>query len=89
MSTSTPMPVRRAITDDRLLEAARTRRQLTDTALTATGGGVLLDLGEDRVTRGVWHAYVRRSDGCDVQVRLDRELGTVVITRPTAASRAA
>jgi hypothetical protein len=79
MSTSTPLPMRRAIADDRLLDTARTRRQLTDTALIATGGGALSELREDPVDRELWHAHIRRQDGRQVEVRLDRRLGTVVV----------
>ncbi|MCW3016886.1 MAG: hypothetical protein JWO02_3978 [Solirubrobacterales bacterium] len=79
MSTSTPRVIRRAIADDRLLDTARTRRQLTDTALIATGGGVLSELSEDTVDRELWRARIRRQDGRDVQVHLDRRLGTVVV----------
>ena len=79
MSTTTPLAIRHEIADDRLLDAARTRRQLTDTALIATGGGALTDLREDVRDHELWHACIRRQDGVDVQVRLDRWLGTVVI----------
>jgi hypothetical protein len=71
--------MRRAIADDRLLDTARTRRQLTDTALIATGGGVLSDLAEDTADRELWRAHIRRQDGRHVQVHLDRRLGTVVV----------
>ena len=60
MSTTTPRPIRRAIADDRLLDLARARRQLTDTALTATGGGDLTSLHEDHSGQELWHARVRR-----------------------------
>ncbi len=79
MTTASPLPIRRAISDDRLLDAARTRRQLTDTALVATGGGELSDLSEDHLDRELWHAVIRRQDGRRVQVHLDRRLGTVVV----------
>lgn len=91
MSTLTPLSIRHAIADDRLLDAARTRRQLTDTALVATGGGALTDLREDARDHELWHARIRRQDGLDVHVRLDRRLGTVVIqdTGGRSFSRAA
>lgn len=79
MTTTTPLPIRRAIADDRLLDAARTRRQLTDTALVATGGGELRTLNEDATDRELWHARVHRPSGGDVLVHLDRRLGTVVV----------
>ncbi len=80
MTTTTPLPIRRAIADDRLLDAARTRRQLTDTALVATGGGDLRTLHEDAVDRELWHACIRRPDGGgELLVHLDRRLGTVVV----------
>lgn len=79
MTTSTPTPVRRTLTDDRLLDAARTRRQLTDTALSATDGESVSDLREDLLDRELWHATVRHADGSRAQVRLDRRLGTVVV----------
>lgn len=90
MTTLAPLPIRHAIADDRLLDAARTRRLLTDTALVATGGGELSDLREDDVDRELWHAQIRRQDGRQVQVHLDRRLGTVVVQDTfDAASRAA
>ncbi len=89
MSTMTPTPVRRAIADDRLLDLARTRRQLTDTALNATGGGTISELLEDTTDRELWHASVRRQDGGQVRVRMDRRLGTVVIADERLARRAA
>jgi hypothetical protein len=79
MTTSTPTPIRRAIADDRLLDAARTRRQLTDTALNATDGESVSDLHEDGIDRELWHAIVRHADGRQARVRLDRRLGTVVV----------
>jgi hypothetical protein len=79
MTTATPLPLRRAISDDRLLDSARTRRQLTDTALVATGGGHLSALTEDAHDRELWHALIRRQDGRRLQVHLDRRLGTVVV----------
>jgi hypothetical protein len=89
MTTATPLPLRRAVSDDRLLDAARTRRQLTDTALIATGGGDLSDLHEDTTDRELWHARIRRQDGRDVQVHLDRRLGTVVVQDTFDAARRA
>lgn len=92
MTTTTPLPIRRAIADDRLLDAARTRRQLTDTALVATGGGELRTLNEDATDRELWHARVRRPNHSgDVLVHLDRRLGTVVVQDDVAGgvSRAA
>jgi len=84
------LPIRVAATDDRLLDAARTRRQLTDTALLATGGGVLSELTEDIDDREVWHAQIQRQDGRSVQVHLDRRLGTIVVQDVfDGASRAA
>lgn len=79
MSTSTPTAIRRATADDQLLDAARTRRQLTDTALSATGGVAVSDLHEDSTDRELWHAIVRHADGRRARVRLDRRLGTVVV----------
>ncbi len=79
MTTASPLPIRRAVSDDRLLDSARTRRQLTDTALVATGGGDLSALTEDATDRELWHALIRRQDGSKVQVHLDRRLGTVVV----------
>ncbi len=79
MTTASPLPTRRAISDDRLLDAARTHRQLTDTALIAAGGGDLSSLSEDPLDRELWHAVIRRHDGRRLQVRLDRRLGTVVL----------
>lgn len=89
MSISTPLPIRRAIADDRLLDAARTRRQLTDTALIATGGGALRELREDPADRELWHAHIRRQDGRKVQVRLDRRLGTVVVRDDSSGATSA
>ncbi len=79
MTTASPLPIRRAISDDRLLDLARTRRQLTDTALVATGGDHLSALSEDPTDRELWHAVIRRQDGSRLQVHLDRRLGTVVV----------
>ncbi len=79
MSVSTPAPIRRAIADDRLLEAARTRRRLLDTALSATGGESVRELREDDTDPRVWHAVVHHAGGHRVQVRLDTRLGTVVV----------
>lgn len=79
MTTMTPAPVRRAIADDRLLDAARTRRQLTDTALSATDAATVSELHEDTHDRELWHATVRHADGRRAHVRLDRRLGTVVV----------
>ena len=79
MSTCTPTPVRRAIADDQLLDAARTRRQLTDTALSATGGESVSDLHEDGIDRELWHAVVHYPGGDRARVRMDRRLGTIVV----------
>lgn len=79
MTTATPTPIHRAIADDRLLDAARTRRQLTDTALSATDAETVTDLHEDGIDRELWHAIVRHADGRQAAVRLDRRLGTVVV----------
>lgn len=79
MTTSTPTPIHRAIADDRLLDAARSRRQLTDTALSATGGESVHDLRADGIDRELWHAHVRHANGTVAEVRLDRRLGTVVV----------
>jgi sorbitol-specific phosphotransferase system component IIBC len=90
MSTCTPTPIRRAIVDDQLLDAARTRRQLTDTALSATGGEAVSDLREDEVDRELWHAVVHFAGGDRIAVRMDRRLGTVVVHEaPTGAFRVA
>jgi hypothetical protein len=90
MTNASPLPFRRAVSDDRLLDTARTRRQLTDTALVATGGGDLSALTEDATDRELWHAFIRRQDGRQVQVHLDRRLGTVVVQhRFDETSRAA
>lgn len=79
MTTTIPMPIHHTIADDRLLDAARTRRQLTDTALSATDAECVTDLHEDHADRELWHATVRHADGSSGQVRLDRRLGTVVV----------
>ncbi|UTI65098.1 hypothetical protein NBH00_02545 [Paraconexibacter antarcticus] len=79
MSSITPTPIRRAIADDQLLDAARTRRQLTDTALSATGAEAVTDLREDTHDRELWHAIVRHAGGERLAVRMDRRLGTVVV----------
>ncbi|MCW3038891.1 MAG: hypothetical protein JWM31_796 [Solirubrobacterales bacterium] len=90
MTTLTPAPVRRAIADDRLLDTARTHRQLTDTALRATDGERVTELHEDPVDRELWHAVVGHADGRSAAVRLDRRLGTVVVHElRTKATRAA
>ncbi len=89
MTTLIPLPIGRAIADDRLLDAARTRRQLTDTALIATGGGEVSELHEDPVHRERWHAQVRHLDGHLVQVHLDRRLGTVLVQDDVGAAWAA
>lgn len=85
-----PLAIRRAAVDDRLLDASRTRRQLTDTALLATGGGTVTELTEDAYDRELWHAQIQRQDGRRVQVHLDRRLGTIVVQDVfDGASRAA
>ncbi|WP_354699161.1 hypothetical protein DSM112329_04869 [Paraconexibacter sp. AEG42_29] len=79
MTTITPTPIHHTVTDDRLLDAARSRRQLTDTALSATDAESVTELYEDHIDRELWHAVVRHADGSRMHVRLDRRLGTVVV----------
>jgi hypothetical protein len=67
------------------LHAARTRRMLEDTAVSAVGGGHLLRLELEPRADGSWEAEVRRGDGAHVGVRMDPARGTVVLA-PRAAS---
>lgn len=61
------------------LEAARTRRMLEDTALSAAGGGVLLALEQDPLDADVWRADIARSSGEHARVELDRRLHSVTV----------
>jgi hypothetical protein len=67
------------------LHAARTRRMLEDTAVSAVGGGHLVRLDLEPAADGSWQAEVRRGDGAHVGVRMDPARGTVVLA-PRAAS---
>jgi hypothetical protein len=69
------------------LHAARTRRMLEDTAVSAVGGGHLVRLDLEPAADGSWQAEVRRGDGAHVGVRLDPARGTVVLAPPQAAPR--
>ena len=73
-------------TDD-TLHAARTRRMLEDTAVSAVGCGHLVRLELEPRADGSWEAEVRRGDGAHVGVRMDPARRTVVLAPPRAASR--
>ncbi len=60
---------------------ARTRRMLEDTALVASGGGVLTALEPDPALCDIWHARVTRGDRASLALRLDRRLGTAEVAQ--------
>jgi hypothetical protein len=59
-----------------------TRSTLTDTAIAAAGGGVVLRLDADSSRPGRVHALVLAA-GRIVQVALDQALGTAAVGPPT------
>lgn len=71
---------------DARLQAARMRRMLEDTAVSAVGGGHLVRLELEPSADGSWEAEVRRGDGAHVALRLDPARGTVLLA-PLRASR--
>jgi hypothetical protein len=73
-------------TDD-TLHAARLRRMLEDTAISAVGGGTLVRLDLKPTADGTWEAEVRRGDGTLVALSLNPRRRTAVLRSAAAAAR--